>query len=97
MACLIFPSLCTILYNIALWARAPNLPFAQVPICMNDSLGIKLRTSPKVRIFVNSYYGSFNLGICHITCAWKSHGYVCPNIGVLAISSTSGVLQGPKG
>ena len=44
MACLIFPSLSTILYNIALWARAPNLPFAHVPICMHDSLGIKGRT-----------------------------------------------------
>ena len=36
MACLIVPSLSTIAYNIALWARAPNLPFVHVPICMHD-------------------------------------------------------------
>ena len=60
MACLIVPSLSTILYNIALWAGTPNLPFAHLPICMHDSLGIKGRTWPKVSMFGNTYYGSFD-------------------------------------
>ena len=34
----------TFLYNIALWARTPNLPFAHVPMCMHDLLAIKGRT-----------------------------------------------------
>ena len=87
MACLIFPSLCTILYGIALWARAPNLHFAHLP---------KGETWTKVSMFVNTYYGSFNLGICHIMCPLMSHGYICPNVGILAIFPTFRVLQGPK-
>ena len=36
MARLIFSSLSTEVYIIALWTRAPDLPFAHVPICMHD-------------------------------------------------------------
>ena len=31
-------------------------------------------------MFVNTYYGSFNLAICRIMLALLSHGYLCPNI-----------------
>ena len=34
-----FPSICTILC-IALWGRAPTLPFSHVPICIHGCLGI---------------------------------------------------------
>ena len=40
MACLIFRSLSNILFNIALWARALNLPFAHVPICMHRKMSL---------------------------------------------------------
>ena len=30
-----FSSLSTLLYTIVLWAQAPNLPLAHVPICMH--------------------------------------------------------------
>ena len=47
-------------------------------------------------MFVNTYYGSFNLGICHIIWALVSHGHVCPNMGILANFPTLRVLQGPR-
>ena len=47
-------------------------------------------------ILVNSYYGSFNSGTRHIIWDLVSHGYICPNIGILAITFTFHVLQGPK-
>ena len=49
-----------------------------------------------VSMFVNTYYGSFYLGICHIIWALVSRGYICPNIGILAFLPTFGVLQRPK-
>ena len=49
-----------------------------------------------VSMFVNTYYRSFNLGMCHIIWAFLSHGYICPNIAILTIFPTSRVLQGPK-
>ena len=36
-------------------------------------------------MFVNTYYGSFNVGTSHIIWALASHGYICTNIGKLAI------------
>ena len=62
MVCLIFRSPSTILQNIALWARALNLPFAHVPICMHGRLGIQGRTGPIVSMFVNTYNGSLKFG-----------------------------------
>ena len=46
-----------------------------------------------VSMFVNTCYGSFNLGICHIIWALVSHGYICPNIGILASPPTFRVLM----
>ena len=45
---------------------------------------------------MNTYYGSFNLGICHIVWALVSHAYIFPNIGILAVFPTFRVLQAPK-
>ena len=44
-------------------------------------------------MFVNTYYGSFNLGRCHIVWDLVSHGYIFPDIGILVIFPTFHVLQ----
>ena len=47
-----------------------------------------------VSMFVNTCYGSFILGVCHVILAWLSDAYISPKIGVLTISPTFCVLQG---